>query len=761
MVRGLIISLLLLVAYPLHAQILTGIMNVQAGATAGATPGFVSEASYNTTNNSGYGGSYQIKTNPSGQSDCPNYSLCMAKTELGLSNNLEIIPYTYAAASSVSTTATDEETNSFTCYDGSEDTSTTIRDGLCFASGTTAGDHRPYITFGTTTVSWGSGKVSEWYNVATSSALDAHNSCAGTTATTANCWGGTAITTTQANDLVYVHVCRVGTPATDRFTAGAGFTLITEDINDGCATEYEIASSAGAVTPTMTIATSSSSTYLMQVFAFKAASAGTAPTGWYMDKMLSWSMPSGSTATSEKMQFTTTGNLLLSLPSCGGQSVTALTSSNNTWTKLASATNATNGVFIGAIHAVGGAASDSTGLYTYTLTGASGDCTFRLESYQGAPSSPQFGYAPFGMAASSAAATVPIYCTSQSAISTCGGSSGTNYQPITDSNSWGSWYAAPMSGLYIGVGSQYANTTTGAPSGCLLDQGSYGGMSISGPGVWIDENNPWFHCHTSGPVSLLTMTQSQSTLAAQFFELDMIGIWGSPTKTAGIKAWGENAATSGSTVVVTLGNSVSTAAGDALLVPIQVYNGTARTISTVKCNDGSTTALTAVPSATSTGSGHGATAVYYSTSAPAGCTAVTVTASGSITDLEASFFDAVGVGGSAWTVDNSGNGVHTNNGTGTGGTCTVGGTACAVTTTAITTTGANDLCAAAVAVSGSGIIAAPQSGNEYVYGSIIFQVDFNGMAGLLTNSAASHQPEWTDGSASDSYSSSHACLAYN
>ena len=206
-----------------------------------STIGFVSESSLNNTQFQYPAGvSTALGVNPSGQTACPNYSYCVPFAGKTLSGNLAILPYTYAYSGAAATTGSDAGGDSFTCFDGSVDATTTIplstnyhpHNGLCYARNSAAGSPRGIVTFGTTPVTNVAADASQWYNVLnTSDPLDAHGSAVGARSTTAN---AVSLNTTANGDLIYVHVCRTGTPSTTSFTAGAGFTLLTTDIHDGC-----------------------------------------------------------------------------------------------------------------------------------------------------------------------------------------------------------------------------------------------------------------------------------------------------------------------------------------------------------------------------------------------------------------------------------------------------------------------------------------------------------------------------------------------
>jgi hypothetical protein len=443
--------------------------------TAVSVVGFVSESSLNNTQFI-YVNSTALGVNPSGQTACPNYSYCVPFAGKTLSGNLAILPYTYAYSAAVTTTAADGGGDSFTCVDGAVDSTTTIgsnyhpHNGLCYAANSAANSVRGVVTFGTTPVTNVAADASQWYNVATSGPVDVSGSAAGISSTTAN---AVSVTTTTNGDLIYVHICRTGTPSTTSFTAGAGFTLLTTDIQDGCATEYQIQATAGAITPTLMMATAS--TYVEQVFAFKAAAspgAGTAPSGTYMERMMSWSMPQNQSAANWTFQLPSAGNLLFQGMSCGNltPSSSVPTDSVNTWS-LAGINNTSNPPVINGEYYAQNASPNYTGsspgMITDHFTGT-GDCTVKFYSFAGAPASPFTQWSQYGFSTSTSPAMV------------------TN-----------TWNPGANPSLWIFTGGQTNNTGTGVTtpaSGCQWTGGSFGGMNINGPEP-IDENNMWAVCY--------------------------------------------------------------------------------------------------------------------------------------------------------------------------------------------------------------------------------------------------------------------------
>lgn len=670
---------------------------------AGATPGFVNETSKNSTL------THALGTNPSGQTACANNSYCLPYVDLALSGNLGIIPFQYANATVVTATIADDKSDTGkACFTGSQDATSTKWNGLCYIWNLTAGAH--YNTIGLASgVTQATAKAAQFSNIQNSSdPIDAHASCAGASGTTANCG---SVTTTVANDLIYVYVCAVNVSPMTSFTAGTGFTLLTTDIEDGCASEYQVDAGTGSITPTMTL--SPASRYIEFVAAFKSATAGTAPSGWYAEKMMSWS--STTSAASYTFQFPSAGNMLYMQDACGSTLVpTSITDSVNTWTSSGANNGNVNEFF------VKGATSNSTGLLTVNNTGT-GDCTYMFYSFKGAPTSPPVGRATY--TDSSPTATNLI-----------------TFRNNTGSTGVITWLPAPSSGVAFAQASQGTDTSTTmvSPSGCISDTASFGGEALSGPSP-IDENNPFGHCNMSSGSQPLFVFNESSTIGPGSFTADGVGF----ISGVGIVNAAFNTG-SGTTLAITV---PSTTSGNLLAVAIDNFLSTGnKTVSKV-CLDGTTcaagNAFTQFTGAVSTGTGHAATDIWYLLNAPAGKTTVTITFSATGAATEAEYIEAARGSGS-WATDGAN---HVSNGTGSGTT---------LNGPSVTTTGTSGICLAIAAPSGS-ITTNPLAGNEFVYANIIFSGSTDAASGLVSSTAAAHQPKWTDGGASDSFSASTGC----
>jgi hypothetical protein len=731
--RALLLALLL--SFPVCAQtvVMTGAQR-KIFATASATPGFVSETSKDSTLTG------QVKSLVSGTTTCAAYTGCINSASPILSDNLTVDFFTADNGTSTMTspTAVNDKSDSFTCLTGTVQTATDIGAGVCYKAGTTAGAYLTKITWGTTAQTNVQAKVQQFDNVALSGAVDTSEPCNGVATTSPTCG---SITTTAANDLIDVMICSTASTyaAPIAFTPGASYSVGTREPHDGCNSEYYVASSAGSYTPSGTF--SASSAFVGYVVAFKSASAGTAPSGWYLRRLESYSTPEtiGPGTITYNWDWNA-GDLIVETNSCNTLSVTQATDSvNGNWTLNAAALlgyNEMNEAY------VNNASANSAGPETITTTGASGnDCTQQFYDWAGAPAT--------------------VYTSRSQWNLSLGRSTGflSGVQYLYDSEAYdpsnvgpypfGRFLGIPTTGISMTAGSENLNTSLSvtSPSICLGDMSVQGGENRDGP-WWPDQNNLFGHCSPSGTTAstYLAVPLSSSSTSPNGYGADMLSFFGS-AGTAIVNSVPAQA-TSASSLPITV---PATTAGNLIHVDIQVYNPTAQTILHA-CFDGTTcaagNALTCT--ATSTGSGHGATTICYINSAPAGKTTLTVTASGSAANLEADYFE-VQSGSGTWSLDNS---ASTTNGTGSGNT---------VSLPSITTTGSVDFCSAVVAVSGDGMgkVATnptPElSGNEYIYGGTIWTNDDNAAISLLTLTAGAHQPKFYDKTSGDSFSGSHVC----
>jgi len=200
---------------------------------------------------------------------------------------------------------------------------------LYYVAGTQAGVTQITVTYSASVADW-HGAVMEYSGLATSSPLD--DACSNHS-TTISC----SLTTTAANDLVVATMIGDSTSGLlwentmTGVAPGGSFFLDAADTGVSDADEEYVQTSAGSITPSFTVTGNSESFNIVGV-AFKAATAGTNPTGMYI--LHQQHLQVNTTATSETEYFVSSGNLLVAASDVGPETSTISIGSctpTNTW----------------------------------------------------------------------------------------------------------------------------------------------------------------------------------------------------------------------------------------------------------------------------------------------------------------------------------------------------------------------------------------------------------------------------------------------
>jgi uncharacterized repeat protein (TIGR01451 family) len=235
--------------------------------------------------------------------------------------------------------------------------------------------------------------ISEFYNVATVSAFDGMSG-------NASARSAGAITTTSAGDLIYEWGTDVSAGDFNygvqfngtSITAGAGFTLLSADLQTGSADQFAIQTSAGTIGPTFSA--SGSDVWSSLAIALKSASSGTPPPPGIrivhvQHQMVAWP---GHT-TPANVAFPSSGNLLVGLFTSTIAFIGGVTDSNgNAWLSAASTPGPPGGNPTGAQIVYAPNASTGSTLTNISLNlspaCSSGDCNLVLYDIAGATTSP-------------------------------------------------------------------------------------------------------------------------------------------------------------------------------------------------------------------------------------------------------------------------------------------------------------------------------------------------------------------------------------
>ncbi|MFI5112836.1 MAG: hypothetical protein ACHP9S_08425 [Terriglobales bacterium] len=256
-------------------RIITAVVEIKAeppppsACSSGPCPTLVQDATWGTNNGTETGNGFKYHL--------PNASLGGSSTQGNTSNNLVICGISWEGAA-VTATISDNNTNTWTagptCNDGTRNVA------IRYAMGAKPGTQDITLTLSSAAYNVHL-RCSEFYNVATSSAVDGTASCTNSTSNFGPTIAAGSITTTVDNDLIYHYgiddaaLCCTN-PVTS-FVVGGGFNLLPSDRHLGHFAQYFAWGSHGAINPTMTANQSSNDAFGSAAIALKAASAGTAP----------------------------------------------------------------------------------------------------------------------------------------------------------------------------------------------------------------------------------------------------------------------------------------------------------------------------------------------------------------------------------------------------------------------------------------------------------------------------------------------------
>ena len=307
--------------------------------------------------------------------------------------NALILGIQFHSSGSISSVA-DDRGNTWVAGPTVTNSNASQRMSLYYALNVIGGTQKITVTFSGlgSTNAYPQAVVSEFYNVAEVSAADGSSGSA-----TSRSAG--AITTTAAGDLIY----HWGVDFSDTnvnggayngsgITAGAGFTLLSADLQVGSADQYQVQSSAGSVNATFTA--TGAATWGSLALALKSASAGTPPPPGirivHIQHTLLNSVRAQGRANPVVMQFPSSGNLLVGLFNSADALVSSVSdSAHNTWVSAGSTTGGGGNVAAQIMYAANAATGPTLSGITVALNGTTqGDDVFNLYDITGAATSP-------------------------------------------------------------------------------------------------------------------------------------------------------------------------------------------------------------------------------------------------------------------------------------------------------------------------------------------------------------------------------------
>jgi hypothetical protein len=326
----------------------------------------------------------------------------------------------------------------------------------------------------------------EFYNVATSSAVEDSNGFSSPSGSSTISAG--SITPATSGDLIYQCGVRSQTPTVNlvnAFTPGSQanitWNLQATDNWDGLVSQWGIYNSVAAINPQLTMANASG--YVSASMALKAATAGSpAAAGMRVVGIehIAFSKPVGGT-TPKLIQFASTGNLFIASIGPGGTSyqVSSMSDSmNNTWTSTGTVFGDSN-------------AGKSQRYYAQTATPGNLSITTTWTGGDSTTDANILFYDVVGAASSA-------FVSHQSANNTCqvgcnsvgSGNQLTTYTSVAPGTTSGMAFAQMSVAFNTVCGA--TNNLMVSPAGALCDSYSYGGEPLDGPEP-VDQNNGWAH----------------------------------------------------------------------------------------------------------------------------------------------------------------------------------------------------------------------------------------------------------------------------
>ncbi|MGC1583896.1 MAG: hypothetical protein WA766_20610 [Candidatus Acidiferrales bacterium] len=356
---------------------------------------------------------------------------------------------------------------------------------IYYLAGAPAGITQITVSFSSAVSDWNA-TVREYSGVATSSPGD--GACSNSASTVA-C--SSAITSTLPEDLIVASTVYAGAGSTLGYNVltaiapGSGFTLDAADTYIDYADEEEVQTAAGSITPSFTM-TGVSGTYSTVAMAFKAATAGTNPTGMYI--LHQHHQELNNNVSSQVYYFPSAGNLLVASVDDGDENsdgnVVGIASCmpSNTWThRTASGTDIPQILFVPS-------PSPSTDMFCTVSSGGIYHSTMLVT------------YDVVGAAASPEDVDSVAFHGSGATLA--------NAPDVTPTTHPGIAFAVSNTGV---------GPTTGVGTGFIFDNTPYTGESDSGQ---MNNGDGWQHYfYTSTPQIAFAWTQANAAQWSQAFAI--------------------------------------------------------------------------------------------------------------------------------------------------------------------------------------------------------------------------------------------------
>lgn len=705
------------------------LLKVGGGSAAALSPGFVS-----------FNGMPSTETTPLGTVvgvTCTTRAVCTALVDASASGDTIMVFYTYKSTANTAhpPTVTDDKgggSSTYTCVTEANNATNTYYAGLCYSINVAAGIRNLTVTWpagcGTTACTQASAGAMLAYNI-TSFDVTAGNSGTSTTTFTSG-----SATSTAGSDYWVQMACATGSPTnTGAWTAGSQggitWTLDHADRRDGCAIQHGVQASAGALNPQMTIGAADA--FVSIGGAFKSGTSGTAPSGFYVAHMYHYNSAFAGTGP-YSIQFPTIGNLPVVTDTGGGtgpQVLTGVADGTNTYTQCDDGRVANLTFQVAqAYYAV----NATPGLLAITLTtSGTGDIgPAILYDIVGAATTQTCLNRRFDTAQAPAVASISIASVAAN-TSNSGDDSGALglHQPGSDKS------------ITIGILNYATQTATAitSPACGVFDVVTFGGEGHDGPEP-VDQNAAFGHCITtsnSQQTWTFTLTDAVSPGASNgsLFSFQGAGATFAPV------ALTYQSSTQSVANAVTLSLPIRpTVAGESIILGIG--GGGSHTVTRVSADAVCTNAdFTAATNAASSNGTQRADVWYLLNTAGKSNVCVTYSGTASAFNKEIKVWFVKGL-----TAFDTGN--HTNAGA---------AVANVITGAAVTTTASAGFVVSVVTVNNQ-VDAAPNTGNEFSDGGVIWPGTTDAASALISASAATHTPTFHDAGVTDPFGSSTAAF---
>jgi hypothetical protein len=241
-----------------------------------------------------------------------------------LPGNCIIVGFQYADRTGVAASVTDDRGNTYSAPTRNAAGSQVVN--LSYALNVAPGAQKITITFSGVSPDHVSALASEFYNVAPSNAIDASTANSGTGSSVS----AGSFTPTSSGDLIYQYAAQVSTSdPMIAWTQGAKpWTLLSADVLDSAAAQYQVQASAMPIAPALIMAPSQG--FNSVAISLKPASAGTPPPPGIRVIRVQHNSIQAYASSPVHLQFPSTGNLLVvSWIGVPGHDLGGLTDGNN------------------------------------------------------------------------------------------------------------------------------------------------------------------------------------------------------------------------------------------------------------------------------------------------------------------------------------------------------------------------------------------------------------------------------------------------